>query len=471
MLFEITDRPPTARLRCGAAGCQAVYVLPQGRPLAATHSLAQDAGWTWRAGSGLVCPAHPHPATIPVTHTPATHTQGDTHVRQPALHRPQHDGLPAGGPGSDGRWRRPALAGTPPLTLGVIVPAYNEAASLPDTLACLLRQTVPVQQIIVVDDGSTDRTAEVAAAFPGVTVLTTPTNTGSKAKAQNYALGFVRTDLVLTLDADTVLADDYVELIKEPFADERVTIAAGAVQARFARTATERGRQIEYLLGFSFSRAVQAKVNAPAVCSGCCSVFRVSVLKAAGGLPEGTVTEDLDYTWTQQLSGARAVYVGAAVCWAIEPPSIGDMRKQTWRWMAGYVQCVRKHAPRMVRRKKWLALWTALALFDMAVTPLWWLWALGAALLGGLGTTLLIVGGELMVMLPILGLAVRRHSLNPWRVLANIPFVYVNRAINGYYAWKALAVELALVPLGLSSGLTVFEKGRSQVPAAAGVAS
>jgi len=351
------------------------------------------------------------------------------------------------------------------LTVAVIIPAYNEERSLPDTLNSLLRQTVPAEQIIVVDDGSTDGTFKVATRYPDVTAMRTPINTGSKARAQNYALDYVHTDLVLTLDADTMLADDYIELIKKPFIDERVVIAAGAVQARFARSVTERGRQIEYLLSFNFSRAIQGKTDAPAVCSGCCSVFRTSVLKEVGGLPEGTVTEDLDYTWARQIAGGRAVYVSDAVCWAIEPATIEYMRKQTWRWMAGFVQCVRKHGMGMIRHKKMLALWTGLALFDMAISPLWWLWAAMMVVLGHLTTAALIVGGEMMVMLPLLAYAARRHRLSLPRVVVNVPFVYINRMINNYYAWKALIVELILVPLRLSKGLTDFEKGRADDPA------
>lgn len=78
----------------------------------------------------------------------------------------------------------------------------------------------------MVDDGSTDRTSQVAAAYPGVTVLRPPANLGSKAKAQNYALPYCRTRLVLPVDADTVLADDYIERVKPEFNDPQVAIAA-----------------------------------------------------------------------------------------------------------------------------------------------------------------------------------------------------------------------------------------------------
>lgn len=134
-------------------------------------------------------------------------------------------------------------------TLTVIVPAHNEELGLPATLESLTRQTEPPEQIIVVDDGSADRTGEVAAAY-GATVLRPPRNLGSKARAQNHALPHCATDLVLAVDADTVLAPDYIERIKPAFDDPEVVVAAGNVQTRFTRTAWERGRSIEYLFGF-----------------------------------------------------------------------------------------------------------------------------------------------------------------------------------------------------------------------------
>src|SRR6476660_3775138 len=86
----------------------------------------------------------------------------------------------------------------------VLVPAYNEAESVADTIKSLQNQTVPPAEIIVIDDCSTDNTSEVAAAL-GVTVIRPAVNTGSKAGAQNYALRYVRTEFTMAIDADTTV--------------------------------------------------------------------------------------------------------------------------------------------------------------------------------------------------------------------------------------------------------------------------
>ncbi len=177
------------------------------------------------------------------------------------------------------------------LTVTAIVPAYNEEGGLGDTIKSLIDQESPFHEIVVVDDASTDRTREVAESY-GVTVITPPTNLGSKARAQNYALPFCTGDLVLPVDADTLLSPDYVKRIIEPFSDGQVAIAAGCVLTRHSNTMAERGRMIEYLFGFHWHRPIQNKANSPVVCSGCCSAFRREELLVFGGFPERTIVED-----------------------------------------------------------------------------------------------------------------------------------------------------------------------------------
>ncbi|GAA2614347.1 glycosyltransferase family 2 protein [Streptomyces axinellae] len=350
-----------------------------------------------------------------------------------------------------------------PSRVTVIVPAHNEEAGLPATLESVRAQTVPPDQVIVVDDASQDGTGKVARAH-GAEVLRPPANLGSKAKAQNYALPHCRGDLVLAVDADTVLAPDYIEQLLPAFDDPSVVIAAGNVQTRFARTVWERGRSVEYLFGFHWNRPIQERVNSPMVCSGCCSGFRRAELVAAGGFPEATIVEDMDYTWSQQISGRRARYVSDAVAWAADPESLLYLRKQVWRWMAGFCQNVRIHAGGLIRRKPMLAVWVLLALMEILTAPLWWSTPL--VLIVGLGrpvvpTLAWWVGAELVLTVPPLVYAARRRGLRLGKVLADLPCVYPTKIVNLCYAWKAVLVELVLVPLGLSRGLTVYEKGRA----------
>jgi glycosyltransferase involved in cell wall biosynthesis len=348
------------------------------------------------------------------------------------------------------------------FTVTVIVPAYNEEDGIRDTLDALMQQTARPERIIVVDDCSQDNTGPVAREY-GVEVLRPPHNLGSKAKAQNYALPYCATDLVLPVDADTILAADYVERIKRPFEDPRVVIAAGNVQTKVTRTVTERGRSIEYLYGFHFYRPIQNRAGAPVVCSGCCSAFRREILVASGGFPERTIVEDFDWTATQQIAGNKAVYVAAAEAWAADPETIRYLRKQMNRWMSGFFQNMRIHFWPAWRHKPVLAFWYSVAIAEILMLPLWW----GGPLLWVyvwhdpfVRTFEWWLVVQLAVNIPVLMYAAVRRRVNPLSVLVNFPLVYVNGAVNSFYAWKGMIVELVLVPLGVAQGLTVYEKGR-----------
>lgn len=350
------------------------------------------------------------------------------------------------------------------LTVTALVPAHNEEDGLGDTLESLLAQTRPFDQIIVVDDGSTDCTREVALSY-GVTVITPPTNLGSKAKAQNYGLEHVTTDVVLPVDADTVFAPDYVDLIMVPLeTDPNVAVAAGCVLTRFDNTVWEKGRQVEYLFGFHWYRPVQQMANSPTVCSGCCTAFRVTYLRDFGGFPERTIVEDIDYTWSQQILGRRAVYVADAVAYAAEPTSATYLAKQLWRWKSGYFQNVRIHFRDLLRHKRMLAVWVVLQLLEIMLAPLIIVTLTMAYLfhghaLGAIAAWVLL--GELAVMGPPVIYGCRKRGIAVWRAVTYWPAWWVLKCFNFYYDVKAIGTELIGVPLGLTKGLQVYEKGRA----------
>lgn len=302
-------------------------------------------------------------------------------------------------------------------SIAVMVPAYNEGKDLRATLEGLLRQSRPAGQILVIDDCSTDDTPLIAREFAnrGVEVYRPERNTGSKAKAQNWGLQFVTCDLVLPVDGDTVLADDYLERILPAFDDSDVVIAAGCVLTQRTDSIWEKGRMMEYLFGFHWYRIVQNMANSPTVCSGCCTVFDTATLRDFGGFPERTMVEDIDYTWSQQIAGKRAVYVGNAVAYAAEPNSHKYLCEQLKRWKSGWFQNVRQHGISLVRFKPILALWVALSLYEIVMSPYivylpyrlvsdgMPLWLLG----------ILLAAGELLIFFPpILYGCIRREI--PW---------------------------------------------------------
>lgn len=336
--------------------------------------------------------------------------------------------------------------------LTVIIPAYNERRSIADTIRSLQAQTVAIRNVIVVDDCSTDGTGETARSL-GVTVVRPPSNTGSKAAAQNVALDHVDTALTMAIDADTTLAPDAVEQLLAAFDDPKVAAACGFVEPRYRGSVWERGRYIEYLLAFTFYKPIQDFYGKPLISSGCFSAYRTDVLKASGGWSTRTMAEDVDLTWRFYFEGYKVRFVPEAVSYPIEPHNFHFMRKQLRRWSHGFIQNVCLHW-RSVLHVPYLRSAVAVALWDAVMA------SLGYLVLVPLLTILFVnpffllayVLDAPVVIIPVLLAAGGDRKIG--EVLGSVPAFFVLRAVNSVFILEALWNELVV-----GRPLLVYEKG------------
>ncbi len=335
--------------------------------------------------------------------------------------------------------------------LTVIVPAYNEAGSIANTVRSLKEQTAPPEEIIVVDDYSSDGTGEVAR-NAGATVIQPTSNTGSKAGAQTFALPHVETGLVAAIDADTTLAPDAVEKLLTAMEDEGVVAACGFVLPRNVRSVWERGRYIEYLFAFSFVKQVQDYYGRPLISSGCFSAYRTEALRGVDGWPERTMAEDMDLTWSFYEAGWKVRFVPEAVCYPIEPHNLNFMHRQLKRWSHGFVQNVRLHW-RDVMHVRYLRSVVAVAFWDATLAPL--VYFLLLPLLAVIVNPMFLVGYVIdapAVLVPVLFGAVSRREVG--RALLSYPAFFVLRLLNAGEMLKAIWLELVV-----RRPLKVYEKG------------
>ncbi|PYO66285.1 MAG: glycosyltransferase family 2 protein [Gemmatimonadetes bacterium] len=334
----------------------------------------------------------------------------------------------------------------------VIVPAYNEAASIADTIRSLQAQTAPPFGIIVVDDGSTDGTGDVARAL-GVTVVRPPANTGSKAGAQSFGLRYVRTPLTVAIDADTVLAPDALERLLAAFHRPAVAAACGFVLPQRVRSLWERGRYIEYLFAFTYYKQVQDYYGKPLISSGCFSMYRTEILGAQGGWSNRTLAEDVDLTWSLYQAGHEVRFVPEALCYPIEPRTFTLMGKQLRRWSHGFVQNVKLHW-RGLLTVPYLRSAVAVAFWDATLAAAVYLVVLPmlAILLASPWVLIGYVIDAPAVLVPVLAGAVRRREVR--RALVSVPAFFVLRTVNAVFFLRAVCAELLL-----GRSLRVYEKG------------
>jgi poly-beta-1,6-N-acetyl-D-glucosamine synthase len=327
-----------------------------------------------------------------------------------------------------------------PLT--IIIPAFNEAGSIADTIRSLFAQTVLAETIIVVDDCSTDATGDVAASL-GVTVMRPRSNTGSKAGAQNFALSVVRTKYTMAIDADTTLAPDAIEKLLACMSAENIAAACGFVIPRNVGTMWERGRYIEYLFAFTFYKQVQEYFEKPLIASGCFSMYRTDALVAHRGWGTRTLAEDMDLTWSMYQSGEKVRFVPEAVCYPIEPHNYRFMSTQLKRWSHGFVQNVQLHWKGLLR-VPYLRSAVAVSMWDATLASFIYLILLPLLTLYFRSPWLLL--GYLIdapaVLVPVLVGAVPRGETR--RALASMPAFFVLRTVNAVFFLSAVWSEMVM---------------------------
>ena len=335
-------------------------------------------------------------------------------------------------------WRNLALSGrvaSPPL-VSVIVPAFNEAVTIVQSVRALLALDYEPLEIVVVNDGSSDDTlmvlqrefrlipAPVAFVQPllhaqlrghyrsgmePALVVIDKHNGGCKADAINAGINVASGLLVLTIDADTVIDPDALRRAVLPFLEDPTTIAVGGTVAiangcrlkdgRFVEIALPdswlaRFQVVEYMRSFLLGRVASARLNTSMILSGAFGLFRRDAVIAVNGFDRQAMGEDMDLTvrLQQHYRAARRpfriVFDPVPLCWTQVPEDWASLRSQRIRWRRGLLQVLWRHR-RMCGNPRY-------GLVGMAVFPY-------VVLFEGLGPLIEIAGYVLTTLAAIAG--------------------------------------------------------------------
>ncbi|QKW08136.1 glycosyltransferase [Streptomyces sp. NA04227] len=225
----------------------------------------------------------------------------------------------------------------------VLVPAYNEEAGIASTVYSLLASTHPELQIIVIDDGSSDTTADIAEAIddPRVTVIRKAN--GGKPSALNTGLANARHDIVVMVDADTILEPEALSRLVQPLAHPSVGAVSGNTKVGNRRSLLGKWQHLEYVLGFNLDRRMAEVLECMPTVPGAIGAFRKDALMGVGGVSDETLAEDTDLTMAMWRAGWRVVYVESAVAWTEVPTTVRQLWRQRYRWCYGTLQSMWKH--------------------------------------------------------------------------------------------------------------------------------
>ncbi|WP_435975265.1 bifunctional polysaccharide deacetylase/glycosyltransferase family 2 protein [Streptomyces sp. Qhu_M48] len=241
--------------------------------------------------------------------------------------------------------------GPVPVTepVSVLVPAYNEATCIENTVRSLRDSEHPIE-IIVIDDGSSDGTARIVEdmGLPNVRVVR-QLNAGKPA-ALNRGVANARHDLIVMMDGDTVFEPATVGELVQPFADPRVGAVAGNAKVGNRDSMIGAWQHIEYVMGFNLDRRMYDMLRCMPTIPGAVGAFRRSALERVGGMSDDTLAEDTDITMALHRDGWRVVYAENARAWTEAPESVQQLWSQRYRWSYGTMQAIWKHRRALVER-------------------------------------------------------------------------------------------------------------------------
>ena len=248
--------------------------------------------------------------------------------------------------------------------VAVLIPAYNEEKVIKRTVDAVLDSDYPDLRVIVIDDGSRDRTLEVArAAFADeerssrVLILTKP-NSG-KAEALNFGLQHLRDEEIFVgIDADTVIAPNAISLLVPHFFNRKVAAVAGNAKVGNRVNLWTRWQALEYITSQNFERRALNTLGAVSVVPGAIGAWKTSAVLEAGGYHTDTVAEDADLTMALLRRGYRVEYEDLALAYTEAPVNANGLMRQRFRWSFGVLQSVWKHRAAFARKGVlgWVAL-------------------------------------------------------------------------------------------------------------------
>jgi cellulose synthase/poly-beta-1,6-N-acetylglucosamine synthase-like glycosyltransferase len=341
---------------------------------------------------------------------------------------------------------------SPPL-VSIVAPAHNEALTIVESVRALLALDYEAREIVIVNDGSTDdtlsrlretfqlvpapvafeqplKTAPIHGAYRSVAepalVVIDKDSAGCKADASNAGINASSGELVLIIDADTMLEPDALSRAVLPFLEDATTVAVGGYVAiangssieggcvadvRMPRSWWARFQIVEYMRSFLLFRTACASGNALTIISGAFGLFRRHAVVEVGGYDQTAIGEDMDLTLRLQYAyrsrglPIRIGFVPIPVCWTQGPEDRGSLRAQRCRWRRGLLQVLWRHRRAIANPR--------LGIIGMGVLPY-------TVFFEGLGPLLEVSGYVITVVAAILGIVNWQH----FRVLLAVSLLF-----------------------------------------------
>lgn len=240
--------------------------------------------------------------------------------------------------------------------VSVIVPAFNESKIIKESILSLLNLDYPNYEIIIVNDGSTDDTKEVAESMVGfqkgkyndikVSLINQP-NLG-KARALNTGIHYSKAEFVLCMDGDSQLSPDSIKSAVRHFKNPKIGAVAGNVKVINRKKFFTDLQALEYIEGLNMARSAQSFMQLVNIIPGPIGLFRRKAIEQAGFYSSDTYAEDADLTLKILAKGWKIYYEPKSISYTQAPETLQQLLKQRYRWTRGILQSLRKHKKNML---------------------------------------------------------------------------------------------------------------------------
>lgn len=227
----------------------------------------------------------------------------------------------------------------------VLIPAYNEEENIEATIRSVLNDSDLVREIIIIDDGSTDQTAQIVSRVKRLSEKITLINkeNGGKASALNLGIKKSKSNIIISIDSDTIIEKNSIQNLVKHFKNKNVAAVAGKIKVANYKTILGGFQSIEYTVGQNIEKKAFSRINAVGVIPGAIGAWRKSDLLKCGGYSSDTLVEDQDLTLSILQSGKKIIYEPKAIAYTETPSTIRGFYKQRFRWVFGTIQCFWKY--------------------------------------------------------------------------------------------------------------------------------
>lgn len=333
-----------------------------------------------------------------------------------------------------------------PTPVSVLLPVFNEAQHVSGVIRSLLEMRYAQFEIVVINDGSTDKTLETIADEFGLVPVpearyaglkTKPVHAvyrstlyqhlrvvdkqnGGKGDALNAGLNEARYPMILAADGDSYYTTDTLEQMMQPFAEDHNTVGCGAALrvANKRKSLLVRFQIAEYLRAALNSRFAWAPLNGIMCISGACALWKKDVIVGAGGYLTHTIWEDAELTVRvhhyMRKTGQRyrIAFIPEAVCWTQVPERLGDLQHQRMAWHRHITETVAKHRNLLFHWKAGATGWFALPAYVLTewLAPIWLLAGVGFAIVTS-AMGMLSVQAQLALLAVVFALTVLKTAM------------------------------------------------------------